>query len=62
MNKIETFSPTQITGYSPALMAAWALRLTMMSLSFQYCRRSEWPMMAYLTPSSLSMAAETSPV
>src|SRR6266849_5985466 len=47
---------------SPAAMPAWALRLTISSVSKKYCRRSEWPTITCEHPASRSMKAATSQV
>ena len=42
--------------------ATFVFFATPWSVSAKYCRRSEWPRMAWVTPMSFSIAAETSPV
>jgi hypothetical protein len=54
-------SPRQAMTVRPLSMAAVALA-AMPSLVSPFCRRSEWPRMAYLSPRSLSIDADTSPV
>src|SRR3954454_21447064 len=55
-------SPTQAITRSPPSRPATVRLATVSSVSPKYCRRSEWPTIAPFTPSSVSMAAETSPV
>jgi hypothetical protein len=55
-------SPTHTIGTSPFASAAAALAATSSSLSPCIARRSEWPTMTWLQPSSASIAADTSPV
>lgn len=54
-------SPTQMIGVRPALRAAAVLRWTLKSVS-SMLRRSEWPMMTYSAPASVSMSVLISPV
>ncbi len=42
--------------------ATFVFFATPSSVSAKYCRRSEWPRIAWVTPMSFSIAAETSPV
>ena len=49
-------------GCSPAASAAGTFSWSALSISQLYSRRSEWPSTTACTPSSVSMAAETSPV
>ena len=46
----------QTIGVSPAPIAAIALRLTIASVSPNSRRRSEWPMITYSAPASLTIA------
>ena len=55
-------SPTHRIGRRPFSSATRTFLLQASSVSLKYWRRSEWPMMTYLTPSSLSISAEISPV
>ena len=55
-------SPTQTMGVSPASSAAFILRFTVSSVSPNYWRRSEWPMITQRHPDSIIMGAEISPV
>ncbi len=55
-------SPTHAMTARPASSAASARRRTVSSVSPKSCRRSEWPTIAPVTPSSSSIGADTSPV
>src|ERR1700687_4138982 len=52
----------QTMGMSPASMADLSLRLTVSSVSPKYWRRSECPMMTWVTPTASNMLAHISPV
>ena len=62
ISRCSRLSPTQMMGMMPFSMRALALALTSISSSPWYWRRSEWPTMQYLAPTSASWLAETSPV
>src|ERR1022692_353229 len=55
-------SPTQQIGVRPASSAVFSRRFTVSSVSPKYCRRSECPMMTWVTPRASNIAAEVSPV
>ena len=46
----------------PLSSATFVFFATPSSVSAKYCRRSEWPRIAWVTPMSFSIAGETSPV
>ena len=50
------------TGIRPASSATWVFFATVSSVSPYSERRSEWPTSTHLTPRSVSMPDETSPV
>src|SRR5512140_468933 len=57
-----SISPTQRMGVSPAARTARTFRFAASSVSAKNCRRSEWPMMQWVAPASVSIRVETSPV
>src|SRR3990170_8941740 len=60
-SRSSSFSPTHMMGRRPAAKAAFTLRATISSVSPNWWRRSEWPMIAYWA-SSATIWGPTSPV
>src|SRR3989344_225157 len=60
--RISPDSPTQRMTFNPAFCDVRTFLFIISSVSPSQCRRSEWPMITYSAPRSLSIPGDTSPV